>query len=133
MTFAEIDQVIAAMQANGVTRLEWGHLTKGTRLRLGLPASNAQPPANQKPISPEVAVIAPTIGTFAARGGHDGLPPLAASGRVQAGETLGYLAQGPVLHVLIASCSGAVAGALPDAGQVFGYGETVLHLTGAPE
>lgn len=133
MTFAEIDQVIAAMQANGVIRLEWRHLTKGTRLSLSLPGSHAQPPANEKTTSLEVTVIAPGIGTFAPRGGDDGLPPLLASAPVQARETLGYLAHGSVLHVLIAPCSGVVAGALPDAGQVFGYGDTVLHLTGAPE
>lgn len=130
MTQPEIAQLIAAMRINGVTRLEWEHLRKGTLLCLTLPETMGQPPAMPTPEPVRLGVIAPTIGTFVARGGDDGLPSLAEGASVQAGEILGYIAQGPVLHLLTAPCDGTLSGGLADPGQVFGYGDTVLHLTG---
>lgn len=130
MTYAEIDQVLAAMQKYGVTRLEWDHLAKGSRLSLTLADVTAEAPA-AVPVAE--AVIAPAIGSFVPRGGDDGLSPFTGHDLVRLGETLGYISQGPVLHLLTAPCTGTVSGPFPDIGQVFGFGDTVMHLAGVLE
>lgn len=45
MTDSDINQLIAAMRANEVTRLEWDHFCNGHRLCLTLPDTSLQPPA----------------------------------------------------------------------------------------
>ncbi|MFN4155745.1 MAG: hypothetical protein ACK4HF_13920 [Paracoccaceae bacterium] len=128
MTFAEIDQLIEAMHANGVNRLEWEHLRKGTRLCLTLPESSEPLAPVQRPAPERRSITAPGIGAFVARGGDDGFPPLEDGAAVQAGETLGYIAQGAVLQVLTTPVQGTLVGSLPLNGQVFGHGDAVLHM-----
>lgn len=130
MTFTDITRLIDAMRANGVTRLEWEHLRKGTRVCLTLPEAAGPPSALPKPGPVRISVAAPTIGTFVARGGDDGMSALAEAASVQPGEPLGYIAQGPVLHLLTAPCAGTLLAGLPANGQIFGYGDTVLELAG---
>jgi hypothetical protein len=135
MTPDEIDLLIAAMRANGVTRLEWTQHRKGTELCLTLPEGEGAPPA---PPAAEVAgrtraVTSPGIGRFVPRGGDDGLAPLAAGATVRKHEPLGYVAQGAVLQILTAPEDGILAGGLPEAGRVLGYGEKLLELEGDAE
>lgn len=130
MTYSDITQLIAAMRANGVTRLEWDNLRKDHRLCLTLPDGPPQPPALPPAAPPLQHVRAPAIGHFVARGGEDGLPPLTDTAAVQTGEPLGYIAQGAVLHLLTAPCAGHLASDLPEVGEVFGYGDIVFDLIG---
>lgn len=130
MTYPDIKALIAAMHATGVTRLDWEHLRKGHRLCLTLPDTPSLPPARPVATPLRPRVLSPAIGRFVARGGEDGLGPLPTGGAVQAGEPLGYIAQGAVLHVLAAPCAGWLSDGLPGEGQIFGHGDVVIELAG---
>jgi hypothetical protein len=129
MTQDDIDLLIGAMRAHGVTRLEWANTRRGSRLSLSLPA-DAAAPAPPPPV-PALAVTSPGIGRFEPRGGDDGLPALTAGDAVRAGEPLGYIAQGAVRQPLIAPAAGR-PGPLPEPGRVFGHGDRVAELERRP-
>lgn len=133
MTRDEIDRLITAMRAHGVTHLEWAQSRKGQALCLTLPETAAEAPLPPAPVAgPQVTARAPGLGQFLPRGGDDGLPPLLPGQPVQQGEVLGYLAQDAWAQVLAAPTAGSVIAPLPVAGQIFGHGDPVITLEGTP-
>lgn len=133
LTQEDMDLLIDAMRANGVTRLEYAHHKRRLYLNLSLPAAQAAA------VAPKVlqgtsrailsmAVKSPGIGRLVARGAHDGLPALLPGSAVSEGEPLGYIAQGPVLQLLVAPQDGTLSGAFPAEGQTFGFGDTVFEM-----
>ncbi|HSF64944.1 MAG TPA: hypothetical protein VLA78_11180 [Paracoccaceae bacterium] len=126
LSVAEMDLLVAAMRRHGVTRLEVAHHRRGWRIDLALPEGGG---VSEAPPSPAPVVVAsPGIGTFAPRGGDDGLPELAPGAAVMAGEVLGYVAQGPVRQIIAAPGAGTLRGPLPEAGQVCGFGDGLFEM-----
>lgn len=125
-TQAELDRLIDAMRANAVTLLE----VTGPDAELKLGLSAAADIAPRAPKAPRrIAAHSPCIGRFVPRGAQDGLSPLGACANVQAGDTLGYIAQRQALALVVAPADGTlVADMPPPEGTVFGYGDVVFEL-----
>lgn len=121
---SEIDQLLSAMRANGVTRLSLRR--KGKRLRLVLDGTVSPAPTVTLPHT--VSVKSPSIGAFQPRGEDDGLPVLEPGAMVSAGELLGYIAQDPVRLPILADTAGRLQGPLPAPGDLAGYGDPLFTL-----
>lgn len=121
----DLDRIVAAMRANGVTSLDLRG--KRDRLRLALGAvGDVLPPA---PAAPKTLTVkSPGIGQFLPRGGDDGLPVLGPDATVTEGEVLGYLCQGPARMPLCAPADGALRGTPPARDSVLGYGDILFTL-----
>lgn len=130
MMFAQsdLDQLLAAMRANGVSRLDVR--SNGKHLRLDLP-STAMPPAWSDAPSRElrrISVKSPGIGRFLPRGEDDGLPVLEPGVAVTKGDILAYVRLGDVRLVVAAPDHGRFHDGAPSPGAVVGYGDTLFTL-----
>lgn len=124
-TEPEMDRLLDAMRANGVTWLEIAG--DDALLRLSLPPSTA---AHSAPPAPPalIAATSPEIGSFLPRGSDDGLAALALGQDVQAGEVIGYVTRGDIRAAVTAPVAGRIAGDLPATGTLIGYGDTIAEL-----
>lgn len=125
---ADLDRLIAAMRATGTTALTVK--ARGKKLHLSL-QNGAAPRAMPAP-SPKPTVASPGIGLFRPRGMGDGLAMLKPRAFVLAGETLGYVAKGAALIAIAAPATGRLAGDLPKAGRICGYGDILFTMERAP-
>jgi hypothetical protein len=132
----QMDQLIAAMRRNRVLRLDVTH--GGQRLMLELPCARdlagatAVPGAGGRTDPATLPVPSPGIGTFAPRGGDDGLPSLSPGATVGAADVLGYIVQGPLRQAVVAPAAGILPSAgLPAPGQLFGHGRHSADPGGA--
>lgn len=125
---SDLDQLLAAMRANGVTRLDLR--ARGKRLRLDLPAGTVPsgPSTPQASAPPSIPAQSPGIGRFLPRGGGDGLPDLAPDTTVVRGEVLGYVCQGDARAIVQAPESGRLRGKAPATDEVLGFGDTVFTV-----
>ncbi len=123
---SELDRLVSAMRANGVTSLQIDG--GGDRLRLVL----APPPTHPDVVAPRfparIAAKSNGIGVFLARGSDDGLPLLAPSADVEPDEILGYLCRGAVRGLITAPAAGRLVGDPPQEGALFGYGDSVFQI-----
>lgn len=125
-TQPEIDRLIAAMTANGVTSLDLECDADSLRLELPIvvaPVTAAAPaPARRAPVKSR------SIGRFAPRGVDDGLPALIIPTTVQSGDILGYISQGAVRVPVTAQASGRITTDAPSSGTVFGFGDEIFSM-----
>lgn len=123
----ELDRIVDAMAATGVTFLEISGKT--TKLRLSRDASApARPRTNSEPAPTRTALHSPGIGRFQPRGGDDGLAKLDDSTFILAGEVLGYVAQGDVLIPIAAPSPGRLTETRPVEDTLVGYGDILFEL-----
>lgn len=125
---ADLDRLIAAMRATGTTALTVK--ARGKKLHLSL-QKGVTPRAMPAP-SPKQTVASPGIGLFRPRGMGDGLAALDPRTSVLARETLGYVAKGAALIAVSAPATGRLAGDLPKAGRLCGYGDILFTMEHAP-
>lgn len=125
---ADLDRLIQAMRATGTTALTVK--ARGKKLHLSL-QKGAAPRAMPAPL-PEPTVASPGIGLFRPRGMGDGLAALKPRASVLAGETLGYVAKGAALIAVSAPSPGRLAGDLPKAGRLCGYGDILFTMERTP-
>ena len=126
----DLDRLIDAMRANGVTQLDIEG--EGVAFRLALDATPPTVARAAQPRASKIPVKSPAIGTFVARGDDDGLTPLEEGAQTQHGEILGYIAQGMVRLPIIAPASGRLVGTQPDHGKLLGYGDVIFQLEAEP-
>lgn len=123
----ELDRLIDAMRANGVTSLELEAQDQSLQLDLAAsypsPAAPAAPPAVQ-----EIPAKSPCMGRFIARGDDDGLSALERGSSVTTGETLGYIATGLLRALILAPATGRLSEALPATGTIFGFGDKIISM-----
>lgn len=128
-TQAELDLLIKAMRANGVTSLEVDAQDRKLKLDLAPVQSDAAQSPSSAPVTTRFALAkSPCIGHFVPRGEDDGLPSLTPASLVEAGETLGYIVQRHALALITAPAAGTVTGDIPLSGAVFGYADVVFSL-----
>lgn len=126
---SDLDRLLAAMRASGISRLDVRDGRK--HLRLDLPSGVIAPPEQataQDAVPQTLAVHSPCIGRFVPRGGDDGLPPLEPDIEVTAEEVLGYVCDGAARAILAAPDEGRLRGTLPAPGAVIGHGDTVFTM-----
>ncbi|MDO6729781.1 hypothetical protein Q4577_07110 [Marinovum sp. 2_MG-2023] len=122
---SDLNRIVAAMRANGVTSLA----LRDNHNKLHLDLAAGVDPAPQTPAKPLSRDIkSPGIGRFSPRGGDDGLPRLDPATPVSLGEVLGYLGQGSVRLALCSPDHGALCGPTPDEGQILGFGDVLFTL-----
>lgn len=117
----ELEQLVGAMQKNGVTTLEVE--TGDDRLRLVLPPTELRPAALEEPNIATVAAKSAAIGIFQPRGADDGLTELASGAAVSEGELLGYVSQGAVRVPVTSPSAGRLIGESPKEGAILGHGD----------
>lgn len=126
---SDLDQLLSAMRANGITRLDVRDRDKHLRLDLPPGAAPAAPPTAAIDNAPRtLAVHSPCIGRFLPRGGDDGLPLLEPDAEVTADEVLGYVGDGEARAILAAPAGGRLWGVAPAPGTVLGHGDTVFTM-----
>ena len=125
MTEAELEILVTAMRRHQVRKLEVKIGKKAYAMTLGTGPAGPARPAPQAKTRPAPS---PAIGTLCPRGGADGLPPLGQGARVEAGEVLGYIRSGAVLHVIAAPVAGVLTEAPPPEGQILGFGDPVVSM-----
>ncbi|RPE66555.1 biotin carboxyl carrier protein [Pacificibacter maritimus] len=126
---ADLDRLIDAMRANGVSSLEVKSADQSLQLDLehqAHPSALSQAPA---PVQVQTkSAKSPCIGRFLPRGVDDGLAEIGTDTEVQAGDTLGYIEYGVARAVVGAPVAGRVMQAAPESGTVFGFGDVVFNL-----
>ena len=123
----ELDRLIEAMRANGVTSLELEAQDQSLQLDLAATYSSPAAPA-AAPAVQDVAAKSPCMGRFIARGDDDGLSALDLGSSVTTGETLGYIATGLLRALILAPTTGRLSEALPATGTIFGFGDKIISM-----
>lgn len=128
-TQTELDRLIDAMRANGVSSLEVEAQDQQLHLDLAPAPFPEVPLPTVAPVSARVVPAkSPCIGRFVPRGIDDGLMHLESAQKVEAGETLGYVVQQHARAVVTAPAAGTLIGDAPQSGTIFGYGDTIIRL-----
>ena len=126
----DLDRLVDAMIANGVTHLDVEGDGMAFRLTLGATPPAATPAA--QPSAPKIPAQSMTIGTFRPRGDDDGLAPLTKGAQIKLGDVLGYVAQEAVRLPVIAPVTGRLVSTPPDQGTLLGYGDVIFELEVEP-
>ncbi|WP_157961839.1 acetyl-CoA carboxylase biotin carboxyl carrier protein subunit [Acuticoccus kandeliae] len=116
--------LLARMEAHGLTELEIAE--GGARVRLRLPRSSAPAPITETPVK------AAAIGVFHAIYPGSAAAPPPEGARVEAGDILGFLAQGPTLSAVRAPAAGWLGPRLVAEGEAVGHGAVIATIRDAP-
>ena len=120
MTLDEIETLALRMRAQGLDELEYS--SGGTSIVLRSRAVAEIPPPPRK------LAKAPMFGHFLPIHPQRQAPEVMPGDAVEAGQFLGFVDAGGVLHPVTAPVAAVVGRILPEAGALVGYGEAIVEL-----